>query len=186
MVDKMDTENKSKEKKKDQVMAILVGNIGCGKTTLSRKYADKKYIVISRDGLRSMIDGDRYKFDLELEPNVYDVETYAIELFLRSGYNIVVDETNTSLRSRRRLLMIAEDHNVQTLVHVLPRLSKKECVDRRVKDTKRKYTKEKWEEIWDLFDSKYVDPELKEGFDWMLREKYPKQTLGRLVRHGYR
>ncbi|TDI96954.1 MAG: ATP-binding protein [Deltaproteobacteria bacterium] len=179
-------ENKEEhKKKKDQVMVILVGNIGCGKTTLSRKYADKKYIVVSRDGLRSMIDGDRYKFDVELESLVYDVETYAIELFLRSGYNIVVDETNTSLRSRRRLLMIAEDHNVQTLVHVLPGLNKKECVERRMKSN-RGYTKEKWEEIWNMFDKNYIEPDYKEGFDWILREPYPKQTLGRLIKYGYK
>ena len=174
------------KKKKDQVMVILVGNVGCGKTTLSRRYADRNYVVVSRDALRSMIDGERYKFDFDLEPHVFEIETNAIEIFLEAGYNIVVDETNTSLRTRFRLLRLAEEHNVQTLIHVLPRLGRKECIDRRMKHDKRGYTRKRWEEIWDMFDKSYVEPNYKEGFDWMLREKYPQQTLGRLVRYGYR
>ena len=170
--------------KKDQIMAVLVGNIGSGKTTLSRQYADKGFIVLSRDGLRSMIDGERYRFDPEVEPHVFDIETYAINTFLKAGYNIVVDETNTSVRTRGRLLRIAQEHNVQTLVHVLPILSKKECVDRRMKHSNRGCSRKKWEEIWTRFDKSYVVPNPSEGFDSILKEVDPKQTLWRLIKYG--
>lgn len=180
-------ENKEEsKKKKDQVMIILVGNVGCGKTMISRRYADINYVIVSRDALRSMIDGERYKFDFKLEPHIFEIETTAIDIFLDAGYNIVVDETNTSPRTRFRLLRLAEDHNVQTLVHILPRLCRKECIDRRMKHDKRGYTRKRWEEIWDMFDKSYVEPDYKEGFDWMLREKYPNQTLRRFVKYGYR
>ena len=172
------------EIKNPQIMVILVGNIGSGKTTLSRQYADNDYVILSRDSLRSMIDGDRYRFDPELESYIFEIETYAINTFLKAGCNIVVDETNTSVRTRGRLLRIAQEHNVQTLVHVLPRLSKKECVDRRMKHSSRGYSKKKWEEIWTMFDKSYVAPDPSEGFDSVLNEVDPKQTLWRFIKYG--
>lgn len=170
--------------KKDQTMVVLVGNIGSGKTTLSRQYASNSYVILSRDSLRSMIGGERYRFEPQLEPFIFNIETHAINTFLQEGYNIVVDETNTSVRSRSRLLRIAQEHNVQTLVHVLPRLSKKECVDRRMKHSNRGCSRKKWEEIWTMFNKSYVAPDPSEGFDSILKEVDPKQTLWRSIKYG--
>lgn len=145
-------------------LVILVGNIGSGKSTLSKQYAEKGYVIISRDALRYMIGGGKYRFDPIIEPGISAGNLSLIQIFMELGESIVIDETNLLRRIRFNYLALADQFNYKKKAVVLPYLSKEESVKRKMQnphDTKQ----EKWEELWEKFDSIIEFPTVEEGFN---------------------
>jgi len=151
-------------------LILIVGNIGSGKSTYSKKLK-KDYVIISRDALRCILGNGDYVFLNTFEPAVHRAEMAFFEGLLESGVNLVVDETNSSLRVRAMYLCLAKLYKYHTTAIVLPKLSKKECVDRRMNDSSRNYTRTDWEKVWDMFDRIYEEPTRKEGFNRIIKVK---------------
>jgi len=150
---------------------ILTGNIGSGKTTLAKEYVKQGYVCVSRDSVRTMFAAGGYTFSLDTEPLVRNIERYSLRLLLQEGLDIVVDETHVSRKTRANTIYLGQEYEYDIVSHVLPKISKKEAVKRRMEDNDRGTPKAKWEKIWDTFNKSYKEPELKEGLQKIILEQ---------------
>lgn len=152
-------------------LVILIANIGNGKSTLAKQYAKKKYFIISRDSLRYMIGAGDYTFLYQTEPFIKKSALKILDTFMQSGYNLVWDETNVSKNLRVSAIKLAKKNNYKVVAVVLPRLSKKLSVKRRMTNPHGQFDKSLWESVWEKFDSIYEFPKKSEGIDKIVRLK---------------
>ena len=150
--------------KYNKEIIVMVGNIGSGKSTLVKKYANTGYVIVSRDSIRYGIGAGTYTFDLGLEPAVKEAEDATISSFMKLGVNIVIDEVGMSVFMRKNYLSLAKKYGYTAIACILPTLSMKVSVDRRMQDPHGQYNRLLWEVIWKNFDSMYECPSIKEGF----------------------
>ncbi len=157
----------------NSILIVFIGNIGTGKTTFIRKYLHNA-IIVSRDYLRYMIGGGNYLFSLETEPIIFKIERLALEKFMEIGLNIIVDEVGINRKMRKVYVDLARKYDYKLWAIVMPKLSMKECVKRRMTNPHNQLDKKLWEQIWQKFDSEYEEPTFEEGFDkivYIPREK---------------
>lgn len=150
-------------------LIILVGNIGSGKSTLTKKYQEDGYVVIARDCLRYAIGGGTYVYNVNYEPIIFDTELHMLEAFLKLGVNLVIDEVGVSKAMRMRYILPAKDYGYTVKCHVLPQLLQKTAVDRRMQNPHGQYDRELWKQVWDRFQSQYEEPSFDEGIDEIIR-----------------
>ena len=150
-------------------LIILVGNIGSGKSTLTKKYQKKGYVVIARDWLRKAIGGGEYIFNIEYEPIIFKTEIELYKKFLLLEKNIIIDEVGITKSLRGRYITLAKKYNYKITCIVLPKLSKNLSVKRRLQDNHGDTGKGIWEEIWERFNQSYQKPSIKEGFDKIVK-----------------
>jgi len=153
-------------------LIILVGNIGSGKSTTVKKLVKEGYIVISRDAFRYMIGAGEYIFNPKLEPIIHNMNIDCLIRCLQVGLDVVVDETNVSRGMRKRYLELGNDYGYITTALVMPRLSMKEAVDRRMNDPHGQPDRKMWEGVWKKFESKYCEPTIEEGFNKVIKSGY--------------
>jgi predicted kinase len=145
-------------------LIMLVGNIGSGKSTVTKDLVKNGYVVISRDALRYMVGGGSYVFDVDLEPEIFKIERYALQVMSDIGNDIVIDETNVSTFIRSRHFAVIKDKGYTVTAVVMPRLSKAESVKRRMQSNHGDADASVWGDVWDRFNKVYVEPSKKEGF----------------------
>ena len=150
---------------------ILVGNIGCGKTTIAHEYIDNGYVAISRYYLRYAIGEGKYIFNRDYESIIWKTEQYMLTKFLEEGVNIVVDEVGVSKKLRKGYIKLGKKFGYSVEAVVLPRLSMKEAVGRRMKEPHGQFDRELWQNVWTRFNKMYKDPTHEEGFDSIIRLK---------------
>ena len=150
-------------------LIILVGNIGCGKSTLSKKLAKQGYSIVCRDAFRYMIGAGEYIFDIKREPAVKRAAEVTLESFLQRELNIVCDETNVSKAMRKPLIELGLKYKYNISVIELPRLTKRKAVNRRMKSPHGRFGKDVWENVWDRFNLIYEAPETNEGINRIKR-----------------
>jgi len=157
--------------KHNKKLIMLVGNIGSGKSTLAKTYTKKGYVIIARDDLRYNIGGGQYIFDLNLEPAIWNTELTMVENFMKENVNIVVDEVGIERTMRERYIKCARKYNYHTTALVLPKLSMKESVDRRMKNPHGQPNRQLWEDVWAKFNALYLPPIFEEGFNEIINYK---------------
>lgn len=143
---------------------LLVGNIGSGKSTWTRKNKDLG-IVISRDYFRYMFGSDFYIYKEELEPIIKNIEQFTIELLMQNKHNIIIDEVGINKNERKQYINLAKQYNYKVIAIVLTKLSKEQSLINRMNHDSRGYTKEEWANVWEKFDKMYENPDLNEGID---------------------
>lgn len=148
---------------------ILVSNIGGGKSTLAKQYAKKGYVIISRDSLRYMVGAGNYRFDKKLEPFIKQSAVSVLTEFLKSGFNLVYDETNVSKSLRKPTIQLAKIYGYKVVAVILPRLSKEVSVARRLKTPHGNFSKKTWERVWEMFDTIFEMPDKSEGIDRIIK-----------------
>jgi len=148
---------------------ILVSNIGGGKSTLAKQYAKKGYVIISRDSLRYMVGAGNYRFDKKLEPFIKQSAVSVLTEFLKSGFNLVYDETNVSKSLRKPTIQLAKIYGYKVVAVILPRLSKEVSVARRLKTPHGNSSKKTWERVWEMFDTIFEMPDKSEGIDRIIK-----------------
>lgn len=147
-------------------LILLVGNIGSAKSTYAKKLAKEQgCYIVSRDAIRYMINAGEYVFDREKEQIVHDMSMRCLCSLLAEGVDVVLDETNMNKKIRKHYINIASEYDYDCEAHVMPQISMEESVQRRLNDNHGNYDKKKWEEIWKMFDGRYVEPTEEEGFD---------------------
>jgi predicted kinase len=156
---------------KKQELIMMVGNIGSGKSTLTKQYVEKGYIVISRDSLRYMLGGGKYIFDCCLETHIKKGVILLLQEFLKSGRNIIWDETNMSSKTRKPIILLCKKYNYNISAVIFPILPMKVCVKRRMSCPHGNFTEAVWKRVWTMFDSIYEEPTKKEGFDKIIWKK---------------
>ncbi len=163
-----DTEIKAHKNKVDE-MVVMVGNIGAGKSTKVKELQQQGYVVICRDQIRYAIGGGVYTFNPDYEYIIRKIELKMLHEFVKKGCKIVIDEVGVSRAFRKEYLKIAKDYNYKIKAIEMPRLSKKESVDRRMQDPHQCPDRAVWEGVWDKFDNKYQSPTVEEGFDEVIK-----------------
>lgn len=151
-------------------LVILIGNIGTGKSTISKKYSEKGYYVVCRDSLRTMIGGGKYIFNNDTEAVIDTVSKILLDELLNLKVNVVLDETNMAIRTRRYAIGMGKEHGYKVIAHVTRKLSKEDCIAYRMKDNLRGTPIFIWESVWEKFNSMYQQPSSDEGFDNILYE----------------
>jgi predicted kinase len=87
---------------------MLSGLPGSGKSTwaIEQVHSDRSYIRVNKDDLRDMCHGG--KWDPKREKQILLVRDAMIEVALRAGRNVIVDDTNLHPKHEQRLREIAE------------------------------------------------------------------------------
>jgi len=145
-------------------LIILIGNIGSGKSTTVKELVKNGYIAISRDSFRYMIGGGKYLFNPKFESLIYSMNLYSIRKCLQAGLDVIVDETNVSKDMRKRYIELGKEYDYDVTALVMPRLTMKEAVDRRMNEPHGQPDRKTWEGIWKGFEDKYCAPTIEEGF----------------------
>lgn len=151
-------------------LIIMVGNIGAGKTTLSRKLVREGCIIISKDSVRYMLGSGNYVYRPDCEPIVTEVTLQMLDTVMKrldksKDYTLVIDNTNMSKEIRKDYLRIAKQYGYTTEAMLLPRLSMKESVARRLNNNHGTVSKQVWEAVYIRREKVYDEPTKEEGFD---------------------
>lgn len=150
-------------------LIIMVGNIGSGKSTLTKQYIKEGYVAISRDSLRYMIGAGEYVFDKQLEKGIKKSSLLCLEEFMKLGVDIVWDECNMTVKTRRNPILIAKKYNYTITCVLFPKFSQSFCVKRRMTNPHGQPNSELWKMVWEQFDIAYEEPSLEEGFSTIIR-----------------
>lgn len=159
-------------KEKSKKLIVLVGNIGSGKSTLAKKYVKKGYVCLCRDALRYMIGAGDYIFNPDrTEHLIRRMERVMLTVMMQGGFDIIVDEVGITKKLREVYLSRAHSMGYETTAHVMPRLSKKVSIKRRLQNDHGGQGKEIWGDVWEKFDTAYEPPTKKEGFKEIIKEE---------------
>ena len=118
-------------------MIIMQGLPGSGKSTFVKKEiinsGDKRYQLVCRDDLRFAFGVKYGEMNYSLEPIIAAISHSMIRAQLNRGLNVVVDETNTSVKNVGELIKIAEEYDADVWIYrmVTPFET---CVERRCSD----------------------------------------------------
>lgn len=122
---------------------ILCGLPGSGKSTWARKMVEGGYaLCVSKDAIRSMLFGGKYKYDHNIEPMVKDISQANIRyLLINANVDVIIDETHITKQKRSHFIKFAEALKVKPIiVHFT---ETKSCLDNRMKEP-RGYDRKKW------------------------------------------
>jgi len=145
---------------------LLVGNIASGKSTLTRKYAAKGYLVINDDALVSAIHGgDDEAYDKKLKPLYKAVEECIISHAAALERSIVIDRPNMSISNRRRYIGMAQSRDMSVRVIVMPMQDVLTHAKRRHHTDCRGLTLTAWTKAATRIADGYKAPSLNEGID---------------------
>lgn len=151
------------------IVEILIGQIGCGKSTYAQKRAEEGWIIINDDAFVTALHGGNYRlYDPSLKPLYKSIESFLICFAAASGRNVVVDRTNPNKETRQRYISIAKSVGANPVGVAFPRYSSEEAARRRTAADDRGYSYEKWLEVSKRHDSLYEPPTLEEGFSLIL------------------
>lgn len=148
---------------KRKLMVILVGNIGSGKSTLTKKLIKRGFVVVARDSFRYSLGAGEYLYDQQTEPVIWATEGYMIRALCMGGIKLVVDEVGITKHMRSRYLDIAKSTGYKVVIIELPRMSRNKCVARRMHNPHGQADQKLWEAVWDKFNAKYEAPTQDEG-----------------------
>lgn len=116
-----------------------------------------------------MIGNGKYIFNPDLEPAIYYSEENIIKNFMLLNVDLVIDEVGIDKHTRARYIRIAKKYGYTTICMMLPKLTMKECVDRRMKDPHGQPNRALWESVWKRFNKRYQKPMRSEGFDRIIQ-----------------
>lgn len=137
---------------------LMVGNIGTGKTTTAKSLLDNNTLIVSDDNIAMMLGENYPEMWTEKHINLYSkIKLMCARYALEAGFNVIVDGTHMSRKSREKFIKLPAKVIVYTHTN-------KDGLYRRLKDP-RGCTKERWTEIWNLFESQYEEPSFEEGMD---------------------
>lgn len=149
-----------------QEMIILVGNIGCGKSSYTNVLvSSKEYIVANMDNIITTVGGTSYAdaYDKDKEPVYQDVEETIIESALRNEFSIIIDRTCMSKKVRKKYIMMGAASLV-TIIVVDFGEGTDASLDRRLAENKG-VEAETWRKVHKTFKDLYEKPTMDEGID---------------------
>jgi predicted kinase len=83
-------------------LILMVGIPGCGKTTLSKRVVDKGFHYMNADKIRLELYGEEI---IQGDPaEVFKIFFERLEEAMKTGVNIVIDNTNLNPRQRKPIL----------------------------------------------------------------------------------
>jgi len=141
----------------------------CHNSTIAKQLIKKGYLAVSRDWLRYAIREGEYIFDHSLEPIIHCLAKQMCHDLMRIGYDIVLDEVNVYPAMRQFYIRLAKEYDYKVKAWIMPKLTKKESIKRRLQDNHGNSSKATWSKVWDNFNNRFVYPSYKEGFDEIIQ-----------------
>jgi predicted kinase len=92
-------------------LLMLRGLPAAGKSTFARELVDQGWARTNKDDIRAMVNNGKWSSNNEKE--VLKLRNSLIRQYLDSGYNVVVDDTNFSVRHEQKLREIAKEYNAE-------------------------------------------------------------------------
>ncbi len=147
---------------------ILIGNIGSGKTTWINKNYPNEFII-SRDNLRKEFAkgiNKEYLFDPLIEQNIKNIAKEKLIISLKLHFpKIIIDETNTTIYRRSKIIKLAKKYNYKLIAVIMPKYNLDFSVNRRLSNNHGNVSKTTWENVYEEININYEDPSFDEGFD---------------------
>lgn len=104
-------------KLQEQSLVVLVGNIGCGKTTVAEFLVLEGFVSVSRDSIEKSLNGGCQgilhgaKF-CELVDYLY---LHTINIAVDKKFSVVADFINITIKKRRDIINIAHMHDIPVI-----------------------------------------------------------------------
>lgn len=159
-------------------VVIMVGNVGCGKSTLTRKMVEKnpnKYLVWNNDNFNFMMTSGLSSFT-PLKNNFMNNMMYEfIKNCLCNNHCLIIDATNMTKKGRLR--------NIETIKNIVSELNNEIYLElvaydfgpgdnkslcRRLMEPRETGTY-RWQEVHENFKRLYSTPVTDEGFDSIIK-----------------
>ena len=148
-------------------MKIFTGNIGCGKSTLAKKFSKMGDVVVNMDYLQTMFGGYEYGMYDKEKKNVYwNTEEAAIKSALNCGLSVVVDRTNVDRKSRQRFIQIGKKYGAKIISYDWGP-GTEEGLNRRI-NRPHGVPAKTWRSVWEYMRGSYESPIAEEGFDKLI------------------
>lgn len=146
-------------------LVIIVGNIGCGKSTLANKLAsDFKFGVFNMDSLTTMLGGYEYtRFDKNKTECYNEIRQFIVRNLLKNNFNCIIDSTNLTVRKRKEFIDIAKSLKVPEIICFDFGPGIDEYLERRLKNN-RGVNSETWKKVYTRMKNEYESPSIDEGF----------------------
>jgi len=149
-----------------QLLIILTGNIGTGKSSFASKITSysKKFIIINDDAIITMISGTYLNYDKN-KSNLYKtIENQCIFCSLVHRFNVIIDMPNVKQSSRKRFIDIAKQFNPY-IISIDFGIGSILNLNYRKKEN-RGYNN--WEEVFNRKKREYIESSLDEEFNLLL------------------
>ena len=149
-----------------QIVEVLIGPIGSGKSTYSRKRAKEGFIIINDDAIINALHCNFYDlYSDELKPLYKGIENVALHTALSLGKSVIIDRPNYSKGMRRRYIAIANSLDVPVIGVRFKDEGAEVHSSRRMKSDGRGGKQEYWEMVYNAHKGLYEEPSLDEGFN---------------------
>jgi predicted kinase len=147
-------------------MYVLVGMIASGKSTFSLRLAEQGALVINDDAFTSALHGGDYSgYDRKLRPVYKAMLNHGIRLGLLAGRDVLVDSTNLSVRTRKKLIELARECDARCVAVTFEVMSPEVHARRRFRADNRGASAEQWLAVAQAHFAEYVPVSISEGFD---------------------
>lgn len=150
-------------------LILLIGNIGSGKSTLTREYAREGHIIINKDSLRYMIGAGDYIYNKQYEKAIKHSTLLILEQFMKLNVNIILDETNLIISKRKIYIDCANQFRYKKIAIILPKLSLETTIERKEKINHGNQDMDTWINLYNTFNNLYEKPSKREGFDKIIQ-----------------
>lgn len=169
--------NKKVTSHKYTTLTILIGNVGCGKSTYARysvkmaQKMDNNVVSVNMDSIQQMISGGQYGNYDPKKKNIYQaIEEKAICESLERDISVIIDRTNMDKKRRKRFVDIGKRYP-----HVEIRCldwgeGSSEELKRRIANP-RGIDPDKWLNVWKNMKISYEKPTKEEGFHYITKPK---------------
>ena len=146
-------------------LIIMVGLPGSGKSTRAKELAalEKSCEILSSDAIRKELSGSEQ--DQTQNDEVFRLLYQRVNEFLSEGKSVIIDATNTTLKSRRRILSECKIPCYKEIQLVMTPIE--ECISR---DVSRE--RSVGEEVIYKFERSFQCPQYFEGFDAIICEEW--------------
>lgn len=134
----------------------MVGNVGCGKSTLTKEYAEKGHKVFNGDAITMMIGAGIYKYHVQDIPLIAKMRELFIYHCLSNGFSFVIDSTNMSLKQRSRIILMVKQRPCFTTTIIDFGPGTEGALQRRIDQSG---NCEKWDKVYEALKSQYQRPE---------------------------
>ena len=104
-------------------MILLVGPIGCGKSTFARNFFGSH--IVSADIFREMISGDAGNQNVSRD--AFDIMTLLIDAKMRNDFPVIVDNLNHRPSSRKDLYRLADKYGYNKVAIVFDEVDMATC-----------------------------------------------------------